>query len=137
MLKNSAQPFQHLLCLQQAQSTQPARNLKARWVGMGEDSHFPSGVPLSFQATPKSIRKWCLMMGREARTILAFGLLRCAGYIINIIFKIPRLLTICICICMHAYLQIYLFDFARQAQQRMCSKKILAASQVFSTPSEA
>lgn len=43
--------------------------LETRRVEMGEESPSLSGIPLSFQATPASVRRWCLIMGREARTI--------------------------------------------------------------------
>lgn len=54
--------------------------LETRRVEMGGESPSPSGTPSSFQATPASIRRWCLMLGREARAIhsLACLVMLCA-----------------------------------------------------------
>lgn len=109
--------------------------LETRRVEMGGESPSPSGTPSSFQATPASIRRWCLMMGR-GKNNSCLGLLSHAVCITNL-FNIPRLLTTCICICMmHICKYIYL-TLQDKPQQRRCHKGMLAASQVFSMPFEA
>lgn len=73
--------------------------------------------------------------GQRGKNNSCLGLLSHAKCITNV-FNIPRLLTTCICICMmHICKYIYL-TLQDKPQQRQCHKGMLAASQVYSIPSE-
>lgn len=129
MCKNSVQVPQHLLS---ACSRLSRRSLlgtfRSKKGGDGEESPSPSGIPSVNQ-------KVMLHDVQKGKNNSCLGLLSHAVCIMNS-FNIPRLLTTCICICMmHICKYIYL-TLQDKPQQRQCHKGMLAASQVFSMPSE-
>lgn len=65
------------------------------------------------QITPKLTKIWCLLMIRKE--LMLFKLLSHTRCISRVILKISRLLNICACICIYAYVGVWLCDFIKHA----------------------